>query len=134
MAIGYNDSWRRRLKTITLTNNYGMLVEIISYGARIKSIKFPINAKPIEMTLGYESAQEYVNDAFYLGATCGRVCNRIAKGKFEHEGRQYQLSLNDGENCLHGGEDNFSFRYWQVDYKTLSQNSVTLSLVSIDLD
>jgi len=122
------------IETIKLTNDYGMSVEIIDFGARIKSIKFPVNDKPTEMTLGYASAEEYITDKFYLGATCGRVCNRIAGGKFELEGHQYQLPLNDGMNCLHGGDNNFSLRYWQVDKNTLTNDSVTLTLVSCDGD
>ena len=122
------------IAALTLTNDYGMSVEIINFGARIKSIKFPINAIPTEMILGYASAQEYINDEFYLGATCGRVCNRIASGKFELGGRQYQLPLNDGENCLHGGVDNFSLRFWQVDEESVTDSSVTLSLFSKDGD
>ena len=123
-----------KLTTVTLTNAYGMFVEIINFGARIKSIKFPINSKLVEMTLGYASAQEYLTDELYLGATCGRVCNRIAGGKFELDGRQYQLTKNDGENCLHGGYDNFSLRYWQIDIEKLTESSVTLSLFSQDGD
>jgi len=119
-----------KLVTIALTNDNGMSVEIINFGARIKSIKFPVNAKATEMILGYASAPEYINDEFYLGATCGRVCNRIANGEFELDGRQYQLTQNDGDNCLHGGSDNFSMRYWDVDKATQSKCSVTLSLIS----
>ncbi len=118
------------LKLIELTNDYGMSVEIINFGARIKSIKFPVNAKATEMILGYASATDYLTDEFYLGATCGRVCNRIAGGKFELEGHQYQLPLNDGDNCLHGGDYNFSLRYWQICKRTLTNSSVTLFLVS----
>lgn len=122
------------LVSVTLSNNYGMSVEIINFGARIKSIKFPVFDKPTEMILAYTSANEYINDEFYLGATCGRVCNRIAGGKFELDGCQYQLPLNDGENCLHGGDNNFSLRYWQVERQTLCHNSVTLLLISEDGD
>lgn len=122
------------LETVLLSNDYGMSVEIINFGARIKSIKFPLNDKPTEMIVGYASAQEYLKDDFYLGATCGRVCNRIAGGKFELEGKQYQLPQNDGENCLHGGDDNFAFRYWQIDRQSLTSTSVTLSLISPDGD
>jgi len=121
---------KTELETIILCNDYGMSVEIINLGARIKSIKFPVNAKPTEMILGCDSATDYLTDEFYLGATCGRVCNRIANGKFELDGRQYQLPLNDGENCLHGGVDNFSMRCWKIDEKKVSDTSVTLSLVS----
>jgi aldose 1-epimerase len=120
------------LETVVLTNDYGMSVEIINFGARIKSIKFPVNAKPMEMVLGYTCAQDYLSDELYLGATCGRVCNRIAGGKFELEGRQVQLTQNDGDNCLHGGGDNFSLRFWQIDKKTHSKNSVTLRYISVD--
>jgi len=118
------------LETIRLTNDYGMSVEILNFGARIKSIKFPVNSKTTEMVVSYASAEEYLDDDFYLGATCGRVCNRIAGGKFELGGRQYQLPLNDGENCLHGGPDNFSLLFWQIDTQILTSTSVTLSLVS----
>lgn len=122
------------LETIKLTNDYGMSVEIINFGARIKSVKFPVNTKPTEMILGYASATDYLTDEFYLGATCGRVCNRIAGGKFGLEGKQYQLPQNDGENCLHGGSDNFSLRYWKIDKDTVTDSSVTLSLVSANGD
>lgn len=132
--INANAMLANELATVTLSNDYGMAVEIINLGARIKSVKFPVNGIPTEMTLGYDSAQEYITDEFYLGATCGRVCNRIADGKFELNGQQYQLPLNDGENCLHGGENNFSLRYWQIDQKSLTSSSVTLLLVSVDGD
>jgi len=128
--INVNTALAEELATVTLTNNYGMSVEIINFGARIKSIKFPVNTIPTEMTLGYVSAQQYVNDEFYLGATCGRVCNRISGGKFQLNAKQYQLPQNDGENCLHGGNDNFAFRYWKIDSKSLTSTSVTLSLIS----
>jgi aldose 1-epimerase len=132
--INANATLVNELATVTLTNDYGMSVEIINFGARIKSVKFPVNGIATEMTLGYNSAQEYITDEFYLGATCGRVCNRIAGGKFELNGQQYQLPLNDGENCLHGGDNNFSLRFWQIDEKSRTNNSVTLLLVSVDGD
>lgn len=127
------------IETTILSNHYGMSVEIINFGARIKSIKFPVNNlsvsnEPTEMILGYDEASDYLTDEFYLGTTCGRVCNRIAGGKFELGGSEYQLTQNDGENCLHGGVDNFSLRYWQIDKQTLTNNSVTLSLFSNDGD
>jgi aldose 1-epimerase len=110
-----------------------MRVEIINVGARVKSIKFPVsNAlssdNAVEMILGYDNVEDYLTDEFYLGATCGRVCNRIAGGTFEIDGHEYQLPLNDGNNCLHGGIDNFSMRIWQVD--KITKSSVTLSLFS----
>jgi len=128
--INVNTALAEELATVTLTNDYGMSVEIINFGARIKSIKFPVNTIPTEMILGYASPQQYLNDEYYLGATCGRVCNRISGGKLQLDGKQYQLSQNDGENCLHGGNDNFAFRYWKIDRQRLTSTSITLSLIS----
>lgn len=117
-----------KLQTMLLQNSQGMSVEIINFGARIKSILFPVNGVPTEMTVGYTDANSYENDAFYLGATCGRVCNRIEQSQFDLNGVTYHLTANDGENCLHGGVDNFSSRFWQVHSSTNS--SVTLTLTS----
>lgn len=47
----------------------------------------------------------------FLGATIGRVANRIAKGKFNltSNGQQkvFNLDKNDGQNTLHGGFNSF---------------------------
>ena len=118
------------LEAVLLTNEHGMSIEIINFGARVKSIKFPVNNELKEMILGYSSADEYVTDPFYLGATCGRVCNRIAGGKFELDGIEYQLSKNDGKNSLHGGEHSFSSRYWQIEGQSQTCSKVTFSLIS----
>lgn len=43
----------------------------------------------------------------FFGAVVGRVANRIAKGRFTVEGKEYQLFLNNGPNSLHGGAKGF---------------------------
>ena len=120
------------LTSVTLSNQQGMTVEIINFGARLKSIKFPVRGKLTEMILGHEKPEHYLTDTFYLGATCGRVCNRIENAAFAIADVQYQLSQNEGEHCLHGGMDNFSYRYWRI--VAYSSTSVTLSLYSKDSD
>lgn len=50
----------------------------------------------------------YVSDKRYLGAVVGRVANRIARGRFLVEGKEYQLDINNGPNALHGGLRGFN--------------------------
>ena len=36
------------------------------------------------IVLGFDNVESYIDDPAYLGATIGRVCNRISEGKYEH--------------------------------------------------
>jgi aldose 1-epimerase len=65
--------------------------------------------------LGYDTLEEYVNTKEYYGATIGRVCNRIANGRFTLNGIEYQLSINDGLNSLHGGRKGFDKKIFDYD-------------------
>lgn len=64
--------------------------------------------------MGLKSVKEYIeNPESYFGAIIGRVGNRIAKGKFTLDGKEYSVPTNNGENALHGGNigfDNFRTR------------------------
>jgi aldose 1-epimerase len=69
------------------------------------------------------SVEAYANSTEpYFGATIGRVGNRIAKGKFQIDGRKYTIPQNNGKNSLHGGKKGFQYVVWnakQPDTKTL---------------
>ncbi|KAJ3163670.1 hypothetical protein HDU86_000264 [Geranomyces michiganensis] len=69
-----------------------------------------------DVVLGFDSAEEYVKAGDgsnpYFGATVGRVCNRITEGKFQLNGKQYQVPVNNGSNSLHGGVKGFDKREW----------------------
>jgi len=113
---------------IRLTAGTGLEVELLPFGATIRSIRLFGQ----ELTLNYPQAADYQTDEFYLGATAGRVANRIAKGRFELNGVVYQLDCNNGPNHLHGGVTGFDRQLWQV----LKQqpDSVQLYLHSADGD
>ncbi|MEH6551265.1 MAG: aldose epimerase family protein [Pseudomonadales bacterium] len=114
------------LTSALLENSQGMQVTLINYGARIASIQCMANGKMTEMTVTPVDIEALLKDELYLGATCGPVCNRISQARFQLDGHTYQLQSNDGENCLHGGKNNVSFRFWQL--LQLSDNEVSLQL------
>lgn len=123
-----------KIESVILTNKQGMSVTLCNLGARVSSIKLNIDGCATEMTVGHTNLDDYKHDSFYLGATCGRVCNRISNAKFTLNGTSYNLSQNDGINCLHGGIDNFANRLWTIDKNTLDKQHATLSLDSCDGD
>lgn len=86
-----------------------------------------------DIVTGFDSLSGYVNDKSFFGATVGRYGNRIGKGKFQLDGNEYQLTVNDGENHLHGGTTGFYKAIWNAE---IMENefgpSVKLTLVSHD--
>lgn len=100
--------------------------EIDDFGARLNALK--VNG--VDIALGFNSAEDYVKSNCYAGATVGRVANRIAKGKFVLNGKEYCLNTNNGENHLHGGNAGFDKKVFTVIEKT--ENSVTMEYLSRD--
>jgi aldose 1-epimerase len=111
--------------------NAVLACEIITYGATIRTLTVPDReGKPVDVVLGYDTLEPYTCRGGYLGATVGRYANRIARGRFCLEGREYRLAKNNGNNHLHGGLQGFSHRVWDIAHADGS--SVTLSLFSPD--
>ena len=111
-AFGMSDSNEVRIHT--LTNKNGMRVKISEFGATIVEVWVPDkNGEFADVVLGYDSLPAYVNSTVFLG-TIGRVANRIAKGKFTLDGKEYSLVLNRAPNHLHGGTRGFDRRVWQA--------------------
>jgi aldose 1-epimerase len=99
-----------------LSNSAGMSVRIIALGAAIQSLSVPDrNGVREDVVLGYDSPREYVAKPQYFGATVGRYANRIARGKFSLDGREYTLETNDGPNHLHGGVQGLDKVLWTFD-------------------
>jgi aldose 1-epimerase len=103
----------REVRQYSLENEAGIVVQIIDYGATVTSLIVPDrNGKMNDVVLGYDSLQGYVDGTAYFGAVVGRYGNRIGKGQFQLDGKQYQLTVNDGENHLHGGKVGFNKVLW----------------------
>jgi aldose 1-epimerase len=126
----------RDVPAVTLSNARGVSVTIIAYGATIQSVIMPDrNGKRADIALGHSNIDDYIAKPQYFGSTVGRFANRIAKGLFAIDGKNYQAPVNNGVNSLHGGTIGFDKILWQV-VKTISgpTASVTLRHVSKDGD
>lgn len=97
----------------TILNEKGFAAKIIDYGATVQSIVVPDkNGTPIDVVLGYDTLEEYILGDCYIGATVGRFANRIKEGRFELDGKKYELCINNGPNHLHGGKKGFDKHIW----------------------
>lgn len=115
----------------------GLHAKVTNYGGIITSLSVPdIDGKIEEVILGYDNLDGYLNSSPYFGALIGRFGNRIANGRFELNGEQYQLATNNGVNHLHGGIKGFDKVIWEVidTYKTKDSIGIKLKYVSPHLD
>jgi aldose 1-epimerase len=91
---------------------------VTNYGGYLVSLKVPDrNGKVEDILLGFDDLDGYVNNTThkgtaYFGPIVGRYANRIAKGTFTLDGKQYKLAINNGPNALHGGIRGFHSVVW----------------------
>ena len=117
----------------TLTNDKGTEIKITNYGGIITSWVAPDkNGKRSNIVLGYNSAKKYTDKVPYFGAIIGRYGNRIAKGKFTVDGKEYTLATNNGPNHLHGGNKGFDKVIWTAEPIVDSIPALTLTYLSKD--
>ncbi|MEO9129737.1 MAG: aldose epimerase family protein [Sphingomonas sp.] len=104
-----------QVEAITLANTHGVAARILTYGATLQSLIAPDRAgKPADVVLGYDDLASYVDKPNFFGVTVGRYANRIARGRFSLDGKQFQLPINNAPNSLHGGTVGFDKVAWRV--------------------
>ena len=120
--------------TYVLKNKNNMQVAFTNYGGRIIGLWVPDkNGQLKDVVVGMGSVQGFVNATEpYFGATIGRYGNRIAKGKFSLDGKQYTLPINNAPNSLHGGTKGFHYVVW--DAKMPNEQTVEFTYLSKDGD
>ena len=127
----------KQVKLYTLKNSNGMEVCITNYGGRVVSLVVPDkDGKPTDVVLGFDNIAQYadtLNSPSDYGSSVGRYANRINQGKITVDGKEYQLTQNDGKHCLHGG----GATGWMnkvYDAEQIGDSILKLSLVSPDGD
>ena len=113
-----------------ITNGNGAQVVLTSLGASIVSVLVPDKDGVLtDVSLGFDDTDSYYDDGAYLGRVPGRYANRIAKGHFELNGKEYNLAINNGPNHLHGGPWGFSYQVWDA---RVLDNAVEFMYISED--
>ncbi|MEQ8207486.1 MAG: aldose epimerase family protein [Woeseia sp.] len=116
-----------------LRNARGDRVTLLNFGARLTSIELQLPGGIRNVIVGYEDSAAYLTDPYFMGATVGRTCNRIAGAHFTLDGVDYPLDANEGENHLHGGAGGFHQRHWSID-EAVPDDTVRFRLQSADGD
>jgi aldose 1-epimerase len=119
-----------QVSRFTLTNSRGMTVRILDFGGIINEIHVPDrDGQFADVALGFDTLAPYVDNSAYFGALIGRYGNRIARGRFTLEGKEYQLAVNNGEHHLHGGDPGFDKVLWTA---SVDEEGLRLRYRSVD--
>jgi aldose 1-epimerase len=110
----------------------GLEVEVLDYGAIVRSLRAPTAAGPVETVLGFDSLEAYVADRAYQGCVVGRCANRIDGARFAIDGETFRVTANEGPNCLHGGALGFGRRLWRFEAPASDGRSAALTYRSPD--
>lgn len=96
----------KKVYQYTLTNSSGMVLKVTNYGGIITSLLVPDKNGDLEdVVLGYDNLEQYLEPNPCFGATIGRFANRIRDGRFTINDSSYLLTKNNGEHCIHGGNE-----------------------------
>lgn len=119
-----------------LTLNNGWLeVSLTNFGCTVVSIVVPgKNDTKKNLVLGYNSLEDYIGDAYYMGCLVGRFANRISNAAFQISTVKYQLAANEKGtgNHLHGGERGFNKKVFDLNKTDAHDNSVQFYYKSAD--
>ena len=120
----------KHVKLYVLKNKNNVEVAITNYGARIVSVRVPDRNNNFDnVVLGLPSINDYIGDNTYLGCIVGRYANRLAKGKYKVNGKEYSAPVNNGVNSLHGGLKGFQHVVWNA---TQTGNTLSLNYSAAD--
>lgn len=127
----------KKINKIIVTNNKGLYISFLDLGASIDQIMVPDRDGNIESVVMHPlNLEEYKSSTSYYGKTIGRVSGRIDEGKYFINEKEYQLDLNDkNHNCLHGGYNGCSEKYWAYEIiRNKDEEMVVFSLSAKDDD
>lgn len=122
----------KKVQLYSLKNKNGLELWVTNFGLRVVSLITPDkNGQFADIVLGYKTIDEYINDNSFFGGVVGRFGNRLDLGKFTIDNQNFQVTINDGINSLHGGKRGFDKVVWDA---VPAVNSITFTYVSPDME
>ena len=124
----------KRTDLYILTNAKGYEVAATNYAGAIVAIMVPDrDGKIANVIHGHDNIDDVISSPEpFLSTLIGRYGNRICKGKFTLDGKEYNLAINNGPNALHGGPTGFHARVW--DAQQLAPNKLRLHYTAEDME
>jgi len=124
----------REVDLFTLSNGSGLSCDITNYGGIVTAIRVTrADQSEVDVVLGFDKLEDYLNPHPLFGTLVGRVAGRISGAKFHLDGREFPLAANDAPNHLHGGLSGFHKQFWQPEPSSTAHEAVLrLSYLSPD--
>lgn len=124
----------KEVNFFVIQNKNGIEASFTNYGQRLISLYVPDrDGNMTDIVLGFSNLEDYINsNEPYFGGAIGRYANRIAKGKFQINGEDFNLAINNGENHLHGGQKGFHNVVWSVN--KIGANEIEFTRTSPDME
>ncbi len=120
-AFHYKDEGMPRHLNLFTLRRGDLTAQVTEYGARLVSLFTPDREGRLDdVVVGYDDAERFVHNRGerFLGATVGRVANRIAGARFTLDGVTWRLADNDQGRTLHGGFLGVDRVLWKVVERT----------------
>ncbi len=112
----------------------GFSVSFSSFGASITRVLVPVEGSLRDAVLGFQNPAAYEGNDLYAGATLAPSAGRIKDGRLPIGTQVYQLTQNEnGKTNLHGGSHNASFKEWQLDFVTSTDEQEYSSKQSVQV-
>lgn len=132
-AFHYKDKGLEHHLNLYTLRRGSLVMQVTDFGARIVSLLAPDrDGKMDDIIVGYDNAARFVHNTGerFLGATVGRVANRIGGASFTLDGKTYKLPNNNNGQTLHGGLLGVDMVVWRVLERT--PWSITLGYTAPD--
>jgi aldose 1-epimerase len=125
----------QEISIYTLTSSKGLRARITNFGATLVSLEVPDrHGNLADVTLGFDSLDQYIKPQPYMGVTVGRYANRIGNAKFTLGGVEYKLTANEGPHQLHGGKVGFDKKVWTTREAVAAENEAWVKMTYLSPD